>query len=106
MRRSKKNEQYLGPSRAFRRQLYSEARQAQADIDRVRQRVGKALEGGVLRKEDEEKYKKIRHAARRARTAIHKVDQLIEDIQRDIQTYTNEQPRRRRELGCRLPTIA
>jgi hypothetical protein len=31
----------------------------QATIDRVKQVIGKALEGGVLRKEDEEKYKKI-----------------------------------------------
>lgn len=31
----------------------------QASIDRIRQIVGKALEGGVLRKEDEDKYKKI-----------------------------------------------
>lgn len=31
----------------------------QAQIDKTRQLVGKALEGGVLRKEDEEKYKKI-----------------------------------------------
>lgn len=34
-------------------------KQKQALIDRVRQVIGKALEGGVLRKEDEEKYKKI-----------------------------------------------
>ena len=31
----------------------------QADVDRARQTVGKALGGGVLRKEDEDKYKKI-----------------------------------------------
>lgn len=37
----------------------SNAKQKQALIDRVRQVIGKALEGGVLRKEDEEKYKKI-----------------------------------------------
>lgn len=35
------------------------AKERQAVIDRVRQVIGKALEGGVLRKEDEEKYKKI-----------------------------------------------
>lgn len=37
----------------------SEYRQQQAMVDTSRQIVGKAMEGGVLRKEDEEKYKKI-----------------------------------------------
>lgn len=35
------------------------AKQKQATIDRVKQVIGKALEGGVLRKEDEVKYEKI-----------------------------------------------
>ncbi len=35
------------------------AKQHQAVIDRVKQVIGKALEGGVLRKEDEVKYEKI-----------------------------------------------
>lgn len=35
------------------------AKQKQATIDRVKQVIGKALEGGVLRKEDEAKYEKI-----------------------------------------------
>lgn len=35
------------------------AKQKQATIDRVKQVIGKALEGGVLRKEDEQKYEKI-----------------------------------------------
>ena len=35
------------------------AKQKQATIDRVKQVIGKALEGGVLRKEDELKYEKI-----------------------------------------------
>lgn len=35
------------------------AKQKQAVIDRVKQVIGKALEGGVLRKEDEIKYEKI-----------------------------------------------
>lgn len=37
----------------------SQAKQRQAVIDRVKQVIGKALEGGVLRKEDEIKYEKI-----------------------------------------------
>lgn len=36
-----------------------DAKQKQATIDRVKQVIGKALEGGVLRKEDEYKYEKI-----------------------------------------------
>lgn len=39
--------------------LGTEAKQRQATIDRVKQVIGKALEGGVLRKEDEYKYVKI-----------------------------------------------
>lgn len=37
----------------------TEAKQKQAVIDRVKQVIGKTLEGGVLRKEDEVKYEKI-----------------------------------------------
>lgn len=37
----------------------TDAKQKQAVIDRVKQVIGKALEGGVLRKEDELKYAKI-----------------------------------------------
>jgi len=36
-----------------------QAKQKQAVIDRVKQVIGKAMEGGVLRKEDEYKYEKI-----------------------------------------------
>lgn len=39
--------------------LGTEAKEKQAVIDRVKQVIGKSLEGGVLRKEDEDKYKKI-----------------------------------------------
>lgn len=39
--------------------LGSESKQQQAKIDLVKQIIGKALEGGVLRKEDEVKYAKI-----------------------------------------------
>lgn len=37
----------------------ADAKAKQATIDRVKQVIGKALEGGVLRKEDEAKYEKI-----------------------------------------------
>ena len=39
--------------------LGSEAKSKQATIDRVKQVIGKTLEGGVLRKEDEAKYERI-----------------------------------------------
>ena len=39
--------------------LGTEAKKKQAVIDRVKQVIGKTLEGGVLRKEDEYKYEKI-----------------------------------------------
>jgi hypothetical protein len=39
--------------------LGEDSKKRQATIDRVKQVIGKALEGGVLRKEDEEKYAKI-----------------------------------------------
>jgi len=37
----------------------TEAQDLQGEIDAARQLIGRSLEGGVLRKEDEEKYKKI-----------------------------------------------
>lgn len=67
---------------------YSEVRQIKADMDRVRQRVGKALEGGVLRKEDEQKYKYILATVFDVpETAEYKLSQLIKDIERDIGLY-------------------
>jgi hypothetical protein len=69
----------------------AEAKTVQAEIDRVRQVVGKALEGGVLRKEDEEKYKKILptisdlpEVARNKLKSLH--TKLNQDLQRYIQT--------------------
>ena len=50
------NLEYIGPIKGLAAlNPWSKARQVQSDIDRIRQTVGKALEGGVLRKEDEEK---------------------------------------------------
>jgi len=91
----KDNEQYIGPISGLQAMNpYSEARQAQAKIDLVKQRVGKALEGGVLRKEDEEKYKRILATLRDTpETAIAKVDGLVETLQRDIAIFEAEQRR-------------
>lgn len=71
---------------------WSSSRKLQADVDRVRQTVGKALEGGVLRKEDEEKYKKILATLTDTpETALYKIDALIGSINRDIETYKSLQ---------------
>jgi hypothetical protein len=87
------NEQYIGPVAGLAAlNPYSEAREAQAKIDLVRQRVGKALEGGVLRKEDEEKYRRILATLRDVpSTAIFKVDNLIATLERDLDNYIEEQ---------------
>lgn len=71
---------------------YSEARKIQADIDRVKQQVGKSLEGGVLRKEDEVKYKKILATITDTPdTALYKIDELIKNIDKSINDYKNLQ---------------
>jgi hypothetical protein len=88
-----KNEQYLGPVAGLSAlNPYSGARKAQSEIDLVRQRVGKALEGGVLRKEDEEKYKKILATLRDVpETAVYKIDQLIKTLENDIANFKHQQ---------------
>jgi hypothetical protein len=83
------NEQFVGPIKGLQKyNPWSKARQVQADVDRVRQTVGKALEGGVLRKEDEEKYKKILATLTDTpETALYKIDALKDTIARDIENY-------------------
>lgn len=79
---------------------WSEKRKIQADVDRVRQVVGKALEGGVLRKEDEEKYKKILTTITDApETALYKIEALKSDIQRKIEEYMSLQQGAGRYVG-------
>ena len=87
------NLQFIGPIKGLQRfNPYSDARKAQADVDRVRQTVGKALEGGVLRKEDEEKYKKILATLGDVpETALYKIDSLVSTLQRDTQTFKEGQ---------------
>lgn len=83
------NKDLVGPITGFAKlNPYSKARQIQSDIDRVRQQVGKALEGGVLRKEDEDKYKKILATITDTpETAIYKIDALISSINSTIADY-------------------
>lgn len=64
----------------------------QAEIDRIKQVVGKALEGGVLRKEDEEKYKKILPTITDPKeVALKKIQQLYRKLNEDLSGYVNLQ---------------
>lgn len=83
------NLQFVGPIKGLQKfNPFSKSRQVQADVDRVRQTVGKALEGGVLRKEDEEKYKKILATLLDTpETAIYKIDALLTSLNADIENY-------------------
>ena len=96
-----KNEQYIGPVSGLQSfNPWSDAKKAQSEINLVKQRVGKALEGGVLRKEDEEKYKRILATLfDTPSTAIYKVDNLIETFERDTARYVDEL----RSAGRRVP---
>jgi hypothetical protein len=96
------NEQFIGPIAGFAAyNPYSDAKKAEAKINLVRQRVGKVLEGGVLRKEDEEKYKLILATLRdNPELAIAKVDGIISTIERDMQIYRDQL----RASGRRMPS--
>lgn len=64
----------------------------QSQIDRVRQVIGKALEGGVLRKEDEEKYKKILPTMRDPQeVALYKLSELKRKLNEDLTNYVTLQ---------------
>jgi hypothetical protein len=68
----------------------TEFKSQQAMVDTVRQFVGKALEGGVLRKEDEEKYRKILPTMQDdPEVANSKLAYLKEMIQNDLANYTS-----------------
>jgi hypothetical protein len=97
----KQYEQFIGPvSGLAALNPYSDAVKADSAIKLVTQRVGKILEGGVLRKEDEIKYKKILADLRDTpETAIFKVDNIIATIERDMQIYRDEL----RASGRRMP---
>lgn len=72
--------------------LDSSFKNQQSQIDLVRQTVGKALEGGVLRKEDEDKYKKILPTLQDSKSTVdYKLKQLNSMLQRDLNTYLKTQ---------------
>jgi hypothetical protein len=61
-----------------------------AMIDKTRQIVGKAMEGGVLRKEDEEKYKKILPTASDTKeNALFKIASIRDDLVKKLQDYSS-----------------
>ena len=60
------------------------AQMALSDINKARQRIGKTLEGGVLRKEDEEKYKKILPTVFDMKNVSEfKIESMMATLQRD-----------------------
>lgn len=64
-------------------------KQQQAMVDTARQIVGKAMEGGVLRKEDEEKYKKILPTMQDdPEVAVSKINYITNVIANNMQQYT------------------
>lgn len=66
----------------------TEAQGLQANLARVKQLIGKALEGGVLRKEDEEKYSKILPTIKDTdANAVYKVNQIADDLERKLLLY-------------------
>lgn len=70
----------------------TEAQSLQAEVNRVRQVVGKALEGGVLRKEDEVKYAKILPTVNDTKeVAASKLRELKIKLNQDLQTYVSTQ---------------
>lgn len=76
-----------------------------ADIERVRQEVGRAMEGGVLRKEDEEKYKRILPATEDIpEVARYKLDQLEAKLKQDIQKYVGRQQEGQRGRDLSAPS--
>lgn len=70
----------------------TEANSLRAEIDRVKQVVGKALEGGVLRKEDEIKYARILPTINDTdAVARRKVQAIRADLTNKLQTYMQNQ---------------
>lgn len=82
-------EKYVGPIAGLQAvNPYSDANKLQAEVDRVRQNVGKLLEGGVLRKEDEIKYTKILATLNDTpSTAAAKIAGIKDDIRQKSGAY-------------------
>lgn len=84
---SNANTPFIGALRA-KNPFDNEAQNLQANIARTKQVIGKALEGGVLRKEDELKYAKILPTLNDTdQVAQQKIDYIAADLQRKLFFY-------------------
>lgn len=64
----------------------------QAHIDAVKQKIGKLMEGGVLRKEDEVKYARILPTVYDSpQVQAYKMQKTVETLQQDIYNYAKQQ---------------
>lgn len=82
---------------------YTAGAELQADLDLAKQTIGKALEGGVLRKEDEEKYAKILPTIDDTPTvARYKIGQLEKKLSADLNTFMETQSK----AGRRVPDVS
>jgi hypothetical protein len=104
------NSGYMGPVMGWRASALNvnpwdqDPKKVQASIDLIRQRVGKALEGGVLRKEDEEKYRKILPTMTdMPDVAQYKLRMLAEMMRRDLTTFVDTQAKAGRRVGGSAP---
>lgn len=71
--------------------LDERAQSVQSDINAARQIIGKAVEGGVLRKEDEVKYQKILpNISDTPAVAMHKMKQFRQNLSKDYTRYKNK----------------
>ncbi len=96
------NNANVGPivGRIMGKNPYSDMQAVRAEVDLVRQRVGKAFEGGVLRKEDELKYMKILPTMEDTpANAIAKAKLVAKTLQNDLRTYRETQ----KANGRRVP---
>jgi hypothetical protein len=101
-----KNVSNMGPIQGLKKWIPgSDAQKLEADIMRVRQIVGKALEGGVLRKEDELKYREILASLMDdPKTARYKIAQMKSELGRQINLFEDEQKRGGRRVPDRPKT--
>jgi hypothetical protein len=92
---------YTGPGASILAMLPgTQTQKYKSSVDRVRQIVGKALEGGVLRKEDEEKYKAILPTVSdTAAVAAYKIQQIMEQMTGDLTRYISNQAAAGRATG-------
>lgn len=97
------NKDKIGPARGWIAQHnpWSGSKALLARIGTMRQVVGKGLEGGVLRKEDEMKYKEQLSGLDDpdVSTSIQKSRQMKEQLQRHLDSYTGELRRGGRNIN-------